>query len=276
MSWQPNSFTFDVNSIDPPIKSVNGGSFELNFQPKLTLPPKKIRNPTLEVDSALVWWNTSNVEEKVNDKIYITGPDATNDHTVSLYEITIPSGLYDVAQLQEAIERQLENKGARSDPEPLITLSPDEATNRVELQLNYSTVIVDFTPLDTFRDMLGMNSQIIGPSAIIPFTKLADEVARFNTTEYFLIHSSLVQDGIAVNNVYSQVIARVNIDVEVGTQIVFDPRRPRQIPLDGLDASRVRFWLTDQSNREINTNTEDWTVGITVRWLEWVPAPARE
>ena len=87
---------------------------------------------------------------------------------VQNYAITIPNGLYDLNGLNQSILRELENAGAKNDPNVLFSLSPDEATNKVEIRLNYDSVSIDFTQPNTFREILGFNSQVVGPYATVP------------------------------------------------------------------------------------------------------------
>ena len=104
---------------------------------------------------------------------------------VQNYAITIPNGLYDLNGLNQSILRELENAGAKNDPNVLFSLSPDEATNKVEIRLNYDSVSIDFTQPNTFREILGFNSQVVGPYATVPRNILADNVAAFNQVNYF-------------------------------------------------------------------------------------------
>ena len=69
--------------------------------------------------------------------------------------------------------RDLENKDAKIDPNPLITMTPDDATQKVQIRFNYSNVSVDFTQADTFRDILGFDSLVYGPYAGAPVNILA-------------------------------------------------------------------------------------------------------
>lgn len=253
---------------------TDGSKFSLNLGGAGINVPKNAENITVSVETASIWWTIANIKTGINDTIYIHGPTASNPAIDADYEVVIQSGLYDLTQLQQAIERELENQGALSTDDPLINLTPDEATNRVEIKLNYNTVTVDFTQAQTFKNILGYNSQIIGPSAIVPFTKLADNVAQFNTVNHFLIHSDLVDNGIRFNKDYNQTIAQVLIDVPVGSQIVYSPYNPPKIGVSELRTrSNINFWLTDENNLPVDTNSEFWGCRVSIRYLEWISAP---
>ena len=64
---------------------------------------------------------------------------------------------------------------------------------------------------------------------------------------------------------------QVPITVSPGSQIVASPYNPLRIDannLIGATRNRVKFWLTDQAGRAVNTNGEIWSVLIVLRYTE--------
>lgn len=156
--------------------SPDGSYFEVQLQDGLRI-PKDALNVNISVEEATVWWSVPNIITGENDKLYITGPDTLD--VIQNYVLTIPQGLYDLAGINEAMARELEAAGAKIDPEPLITLSPDEATQRVQMRFNYGLgVSIDFSQPDTPRIILGFDAQVYTPVPINPI--LAPNVAAFN------------------------------------------------------------------------------------------------
>jgi hypothetical protein len=190
---------------------------------------------------------------------------------INSYIIDIPTGLYDLNGLNNTIQRELEAAGARTDPSPLISFSPDEATQRVQLRLNYDNVSVDFEPDDTPYAILGFDRTEYGPAALAPVDILAPRVAGFNTVNYFLIESDLIKSGgIRINSKQSQVIAQVLINVSPGSQIVstpFNPAKCNAQELAGTKRTNIRFRLTDDKGRLVNTNGEYWSARIVIDYL---------
>jgi hypothetical protein len=187
-----------------------------------------------------------------------------------VFAITIPSGLYDLNGLNNSIQRELEVQGARTDPSPLVSFSPDDATQRVQMRLNYTDVAVDFTQSGTFRTILGFDALVYGPEPLAPVDILAPDTAGFNTVNYFLIQSDLVQRGIRFNNVFNQTIAQVLINVAPGSQIVstpFNPAKTNAQELAGTKRSNLRFRLTDDKGLPVNTNNEYWSVRVVIEYL---------
>ncbi len=259
-------------SSDPEAGATNvssdGSYFEVQLQDGLKIPSDAL-NVNIEVEEASVWWVVPNIITGQNDKMYITAPDTAD--VVQNYVITIPQGLYDLSGLNQAVLRELENAGAKIDPDPVITMTPDEATQKVEIRFNYSTVSIDFTQSDTFREILGFDSQIYGTYPSAPINVLAPNVAQFNQVNYFLLHSDLTNKGIRFNNNYNQTISQILIDVPPGSQIVSKPFNPAKISapeLAGTNRTNLRFWLTDDSNRRVNTNGEYFTARIVIHYLK--------
>lgn len=250
-------------------KSAKGDYFEVQIEDGLKI-PKTARNTNLRVEQADIWWTVPNIETGVNDKLYIFGPDTLD--VDQLHTITIPQGLYDVSGLKQTILRELEVAGAKVSPSPLLSIEADEPTNKIEITLNYPTVYIDFTQGDTPRDILGFTNAIFGPFALIT-PQLAPNVAQFNTINYFIIHSDLTNRGIRFNNRYQQAIAKVGIDVPPGSQILYQPNHPTRVnaqELSGTTRSTIRMWLTDDLNRSVNTNSEDWSVRLVISYLDVV------
>ena len=246
----------------------DGSSFSINLEDGLKI-PADAKNVTIEVQESTIWWTSPNIFTGINDKLYITAPRELDD-VLTVYVITIPQGLYNLTALNESVLRELENAGAKITPDPVINLLADEATSKVEVRYNYVGIEIDFTQVDTFRDILGYNSQILGPNVTAPLIYLADNNAAFNTINSFLIHSDLVTQGLRINNNFNQALAQVQIDVRPGSQIVSKPFNPAKINakhLAGATRTTMRFWLTDETNNLVNTNSEYWTARIVIKYL---------
>ena len=247
--------------------SEDGSRFTVRLDEPLQV-PKEALNVTIDIETAEIWWTVPNILTGINDKLYITAPNVGD--VLTPYVVVIPQGLYDLTGLNQAIHRELTTLGAKVDPEPVISLSPDDATQKVELRLPYLGSSIDFTQADTFRDILGFNSQIIGPTIVAPEIILADNTANFNVVNYFLLHCDLVGSGIRINNRYSQTVAQVLIDVAPGSQITYQPFNPARINVDdlaGATRNQFRVWLTDGANRQVNTSGEFYSMRIAIRYL---------
>lgn len=241
--------------------SADGSQFTVQLENVFEIPPQA-REASLEVMNATVWWNVPNISAALgNNKFYF-------EYATNPYVVTIPDGLYSVVDLNSTLNREVGNATGVFD---MFTLTGDGPTQKILLFINYTTVQIDFTPIDTFRDLLGFNSQLIpdpNPTTGL-FNVLGDNVAAFNSIEYFLLHSDLVRRGLQINHVYDNVIARVPINTTPGSQIIYEPYNPDQ--LDILDEAgqrwhHMRFWLTDNLRRSVDTRGETWSVNIRISY----------
>lgn len=249
-------------------RSADGSSFEVQFDEGMKIPSDAL-NITLTVEESTIWWVVPNILTGVNDKLYITVPREIDD-VLTAYVVTLQQGLYDRANINQAVLRELTNQGAKITPNQTISINPDDAIQKIDIRLNYLGSSIDFTQPDTFRDILGFNSQILGPTIVAPQSFIADNTAAFNTINYFLIKSDLISKGIRFNNEYNQTIAQVLIDVAPGSQIVskpFNPARSVANELAGSTRTNLRMYLTDDVGNPVNTAGESWTARIVIKYL---------
>ena len=246
--------------------SADGSSFTIQLEDGFSI-PQEAMNCTLEVQEATVWWTVPNIISGVNDKLYIVAPDVGN--VLTAYVITLSQGLYDQPALNGAVQRELESQGAKIDPEPVISINADDATQKIIIRFAFVGTQVDFTQADTFRVILGFPSVVVGPNAVAPQNYLAASVAQFNQINYFLIHSDLISRGIRFNNTYNQTISQVLIDVSPGSQITSRPFNPAKVDANemvGQRRTRLRFWLTDDQDRQVNTNGEIFSCRVVIKY----------
>lgn len=248
--------------------TLDGSSFQNNFDRPIII-PRQARNISIKGYEATVWWVIPNIIENENDAFRLTYFDGI----ISVqYDIQIPSGLYDVAQLDNAINRELVNAGA---PNNLITILGDNSTQKTIIQINPltpETVSIDFTIANSVRTILGFDSQVI-PAQSGLVSIFSDNPANFNTINFFLIHSDLVGRGLRIGNDYNNTIIRVPIDVPPGSQINFLPDNPVPIPANeirGRVVNEAQFWLTDDSNRRVNTLGEYFSLTLVISY--YMPA----
>jgi hypothetical protein len=247
-------------------RTANGDYYEVQLQEPLEVPKEAI-NCLLTVQESTVWWTIPNIITGTNDTMYVTGPDTLN--VLTNYVVVIPQGLYDLNGLNTAILSQLSDQGAKISPYNLISLSPDSATQKVNIRFNYNTVSISFVQTNTFRDILGFNNIVYGPYAL-PQTTLAPNTANFNTINYFLIHSDLTSRGLRFNNKYNQSISTVLINVSPGSQIVSTPFNPSTININeliGQKRTNIRMWITDDKDRSINMNGEFWSCRVVIKYF---------
>jgi hypothetical protein len=278
MSFVPEEISLIVSS-DPDAGAVNvssdGSQFEIQLDGGGIQIPKDAINVNVSVEEATVWWVTPNIIEGQNDTLFIYGDNDATPAVPQLFTVVIPQGLYDLPGLNQAVQAELEGLGARTlsptgEPLSLISLTSDDATQKVRIRFNYPNVYVDFQPNRTPREILGYRAEQYGPYPAAPLEILAPDIAKFNQVNYFLISTDLVNKGIRFNNSYNQTVAQVLIDVAPGSQIVsrpFNPAKCNAQELAGTKRTNLRFWLTDDKQRPVNTNGEYFTARIVIHYM---------
>ena len=264
-----NEIPFIVSS-DPTNGAFNitpdGSSFEVQFPTPLSI-PREATSCTLSITNGDIWWTIANISSGVNDKLYYTYDDGLGGGAVA-YVTTIDEGLYDLTQLNNAIIRDFTNKSLPVSP-ALFTLSSSNATQKVIITRNYTLITFDFTQIDTFRTILGFNSQIIASNITAPVNNTANNVAKFNSVNYFLLHGDIVSKGLRYNGNYNQILAKVPINVAPGSQILYEPINPTKINANNLignNRTRFSFWLTDDKNNNVDTAGESFSLTVELKY----------
>jgi hypothetical protein len=255
-----------VVSSNPNLGAVNvrnnGSDFEVQFNPALSIPSSAL-DLKVAVERAEIWFTFPNISETLgNNKIYIT--EGANPQI----ELTIPTGLYSLEQLNESLQTLALNAGITSSPDPPFEIEGNDATQKVEITINYTNISLEFKS-DSPTDLLGFPVGVIGPPAIAPEVFFAPSVAQFNSVNNVQIHSNLVNNGIPLNNKFSGILANVQINVPAGSQILYAPFRPLFCSAENLKSSsrtNVRFYITDENGNFLDTNAEYWSATIRLMY----------
>jgi len=227
--------------------STDGSKFTIYLDTPISL-PQAAMNATVEVSQASIWNVSYNISADFanNNFNFVSG---------IAYDLTIPDGLYSLSGLNAYLATQFVNLGF---PANLIVISGDDATQKTILTFLNAGDQVDFTQPNSVREILGFNSRIV-TSASAGFNEFSDSTAAFNRVNSYLIKSTLVSQGLNINNIGAGVIASVPITVSPGSQINYQPRNP--IPIDaselvGQSKNAFTFSLLDQSLRPAPTAGE--------------------
>jgi hypothetical protein len=242
-----------------------GSEFKIRYDTPL-IQERNIKNVNVALEKHESTFVFPNILEDINDKITITDTGVGSGTAFGPTEIQIPEGLYSRSQLSSALNLELYNAGAASS---IVALQEDLSTQKVIFIANFVGITVDLTATDTFRDIIGFNSQTLGPSTISPTYWTGDNVAAFNTITSLLFHSDICDAGIPVNSTYSNILDQILINATPGKQIIHDPFNPPFVSANKLINSQnttYKFWLTDQNNDLIDTLGEKWTGRLKITY----------
>ena len=256
--------------------STDGSSFSVSFNPALEIPKTAI-NPILTVESAELYYTFVSIGvSQNNNKMY-----ASDTTLVVDYEITIPDGLYSLTDLDSTIERLFANEGLKAASDtPAFELQGDAASGKSVLAFNFTDVTVEMKA-DSPITILGFPVGVYPtgfPVAQVPFYEYAPSVAQFTQVNSVLLTSSLVSQGIRVNDQYKGVISKMQINAAPGSQILYSPRRPSIIHIDNLVGSSInqaRFSIQSEQFVPLDTNGETFSATIRLSWQYAVNASSR-
>ena len=250
------------SSLGANVDPLNKGSFSVNLYNGISV-PDEAKSAQIGLYSANIWNSSPNVVTGENDKmhfIYLGSP----------FDITIPQGLYSVEDLQNQIQTQILLEAVPI-PDDIVQLLPNEATQQIIIQYNYTDSQVDFTQPNTVRDLLGFNSRLspAAPTTAVGQLDQADLIAAFNQYNSFLILANdLVLDGLPVNSTAVGVLAQIPLSSPPNSLINHIPPQIQYIQADHLIGHNIfdmTFRLTNE-NAEPVFVVENWTFGIIVKY----------
>ena len=155
-----------------------------------------------------------------------------------------------------------------------------KALEKVNIQINYIGVMIDFRQPNSCIDILGFltthdeindifTSTIVLDSVVAGASFTAPNEARFNRVVNYYLLSNILSDGIPINAKSLGIIAEIPVTVGVGSLINFLPTNPLRIDandLIGNSKQLISFTLLDHLLRDVSTSNEDFSLTIVFRY----------
>ena len=255
-------YTFSSNTSTGAQNIQNAGaSFSVALNSPIYI-PKGTVDCTVEVLQAAVWNTSPNIAvEFGNYRLRFT-------YNENVYGFVIPDGLYSLTDLNTTISRLLANAGLASN---LFILSGDQSTQKTVITYSVSGVRIDFTNPDSIRTVLGFDARLspVGGVSAAGQSDFSDNTAVFNRINSFFVRSSMVNNGLPLNNVGSGIIAAIPITAAPGSQINYAPTIPIAVDASNLVGNALQFIsfdLLDQELRFVNTVGEDWSITLAIKY----------
>lgn len=252
-SSSPNNGALNVNST--------GSRFSVNMSTFPVVVPESAKNCTIRVIGASIPYVSPNIEAGINSEFYFT-------YNAVAYQISLPTGLYSLNDIQSSINLGLQNIGPAV-PSNLFSFIANNATQRVTIVFN-GIAQIDFTQGDTFRDILGFNAQLVPNVLSVPGQNVtAPNIANFDTLKFFTIATNLINSGIPINGIIGRnIIAVIPINSVVGQRISYDPQQVVRIDSRELIGTRrgsssCIFEILNQAGQPINMLNQEWSVTLT-------------
>ncbi len=242
---------------------VLGNEFKIDMSTfPIRIPKNALSNQISVVNASIPYVspNITAVTSPINNKFYFQY--LTINHVIS-----IPTGLYGLADLAAQISQQLVSLLL---PSNLFTFVGNSASQTVSIVFNYTTLQIDFTPTDTFRFLFGFDSGVYPaiPTVLATESVTAQNTANFDQLQTFLISTNLVSYGLPINGTQSSGIIGVipiTSDYTPGSRIAYDPQQPNLVEasdMTGQNRTTATFKLTDQEGRNIDLLGQYWSCVI--------------
>ena len=253
------SFNIIFSTVNADSVNDDMNEFKVNLYNGISV-PKQAKSAQVALYSARVWNSSPNIVPDVNDKLYIT-------YQATPYVIEVPQGLYSDSLLAQTLSLLFEQESL---PIDLISFIADIATQKILIRYNYADTQIDFTPADTFRDILGFDARLSPPTpSTLGELDSADNEAGFNTVNSFLITAeNLVRDGIPIGATAINILAEVPIIAPPNSLINYEPNNLTFIQSDHLIGSQIfdfTFRILNEKAQPIKM-IEDWSFSVVVRY----------
>ncbi|HDK27861.1 MAG TPA: hypothetical protein ENG48_12340 [Candidatus Atribacteria bacterium] len=219
----------------------------------------------ISAKESTIWYNTPNVVENVNNKLFVEYDDGGGAVEETL---EFDSGLYSFNTLATQLEVLLSNVGWSN----IITLVSNDSTQKAGLKFNVDNVSVLFDgKTETLGELIGFTDGL-DKTASAGQTVYGNTTANFAQLQYYLISCDLLKNGISLNGVYRKILVRIvpQVGTQVGSQIFHAPFNPSKIRDDSLlnrSIHTIRFTLTDQNGEPVNTLNENYTVTLAFEYF---------
>jgi hypothetical protein len=184
------------------------------------------------------------------------------------HDFIIPDGLYSLTDLNTTISRMLANNYL---PSNLFLLSGDQSTQKTVITYTAEGVRIDFDVPNSIRTVLGFNDRQSPPAgdSVAGQSDFSDTTAVFNRINSLFVRSSMVNNGLPLNNVGTGIIAAIPISAPPGSQINYTPSNP--IPVDannliGNSLQVINFDLLDQDLRFVSTVGDYWSITLAIKY----------
>ena len=201
-------------------RSADGSKISIQLTNPLYL-PENAYNAKLQIVQASIWNNSPNISQSYNNNVMTIQDD---DGT---YSVVIPDGLYDIDILYDTLALLFDNLEVSRPTFPfkdMFDIEGNEATNRIYITFKNAASSSNPEILwasSTIDDFLGFSdtspTHPINPSSPShDYSITAENPARFNAYNSFVIKSDIVNTGIQINDSFNGTIAQIQITSNPG------------------------------------------------------------
>ena len=228
---------------------IKRSDFTVNFDPQLKFP----EDATLSC-------------RVLNANAWYVSPNLFNaSFTYGGIPHVIPDGLYEPLELDDAIQRLLQNQTGQDTA--LFYVEENVSSGGMIIVMKEPNRTLDISP--SLAQLMGFSQFSFATGGVGNRHFYSDLPPTFNKYNWLLVKTDMVKEGIQVNARNEHVIARIPLaDVQPGSLVHYEPANPITLPLPflaGRTLDRARFWITDENNKELDFLGNDWALMLELR-----------
>lgn len=229
--------------------------------------PANAKNCVVEVESSSIWNTIYNVFS--SSDATATNPQNNNfvfTYATVGYLIPLPSGTYDLSQIQQAVNVGVRN-GASGLPDDTFEFIANDATGGVDIRVNTAGIVINFAYGNTIALLLGFAEADTSASGTAPSYFQSAGVATLDLVKYLKINSNITSEGLRINSTYKQTLDIVYFTSPVGSLNIDEKLNKSRCQADyliGGSLKNLQFYLTDQDDNAVNTRGKDWQVKCSI------------
>lgn len=160
--------------------------------------------------------------------------------------INIPNGAYEITQINDYIEKELDKIIINS--KNVFSIQPQNTTGKS--QINIASPIMQVTLSDNLRKILGFNNNTLTNAV-----NISDNFVNILSVNIINVEVSIIE-GSTINGIKKPVIYSFFPDVQFGFKINKEINNPFFLPTSNKTISRINIKLTDQDGKLIENNNE--------------------
>ena len=254
-----------------------GSRFSVQLTQPLVFP--KCKNLDLLLNTASIWYTSVNISKALYDNATFsftyTYKNKKNVTVVQTITVDLPDGLYSLQDVYDQLGLMCDLQLTLSVFEKLFVFTSFFSIQKVAIQFLVNDLEINWH-LSTVRKILGFDESQEswpGQSTNTPITDIqfksvqANNVGNFSSLTSYYIHLSLVNNGLAINGLYQNIIGEVPITVSPGELLNYKAFAPAVAfnanELIGTTWSTLQFWISSQTNDRLNMNGESWSFSLT-------------
>lgn len=225
--------------------------FTTKFNPPIQLNKKKYYEMALV--NLETYYSIPNITSKNNSFTY--SPDEGSNWTT----ITIPTGSYDIEDINDVIQRKMKANGhwdaTNEEYYVSILANPNTMKSILNIENNYQ---INFKPGKSLRKLLGFNSKIYSAS------QESERVVDILSINSILVNVDIIS-GSYVNGRSQPTIYSFFPNVSPGHKIVENPKTVIYLPITLDVVHIIQITLIDQDGNQLDLRGENITIRFHIR-----------